>query len=93
MVPQFGRVSPSRLEKGPDTDSYDERGSESMRASLWEVVRAELHEAEAACRAVLEPQIAAILELGHRLLEAEVLSGPAMVAALRLVNAREASRD
>jgi cell division protease FtsH len=93
LVPKFGRVSPSRLEKGPDSDSYDERGSESMRASLWEVARTELHEAEAACRDVLKPQVSAILELSDRLLEAGVLSGPDLVGALRAVSAREASND
>jgi cell division protease FtsH len=92
LVAGFGRISTDRLEKGPDPDSYDERGSEAMRESIWTSVRAEIELAETACRAVLAPQVAAIDALAAILLEAGGLSGTSLVEALRRVGAQEIDR-
>jgi cell division protease FtsH len=89
LVAGFGRISTHRLEKGPDPDSYDERGSEVMRASIWTSVRAEIELAETACRAVLAPQVKALDALAVILLEAGSLSGASLVEALRRVGAQE----
>jgi ATP-dependent Zn protease len=92
LVSGFGRVSTERIERGPDPDSYDQRGSESMRSALWESVRSEMRAAEAACRAVLEPQGSAIESVARALDAAGSLSGLRLVEALVAADAMEASR-
>lgn len=92
VVPGFGRISTERLERGPDPESYDERGSESMRRVLWASVRREVAAAEVACRAVLSPRRAAIARLAASLSEAGHLSGERLVAALIAAGVEEAGR-
>jgi len=82
LVPEFGRTSTSRFEKGPDDDSYDERGSESMRSLLWDVTRSEIRAAEVACRQVLVQRLPALRVVSERLLRSGALSGADLAAAL-----------
>ena len=92
LVPAFGRISTDRVERGPDPDSYDERGSEAMRKALWESVRAEVSTAESACRDLLSPHSAALERMASRLEIAETLSGARLIKALEASGAPEAGR-
>ena len=92
LVAGFGRISTDRLERGPDPDSYDERGSEAMRKALWTSVRAEVAHAETACRAVLAPNRSTIERLAIALETAGSLSGPRLIDALKAAGATEAGR-
>lgn len=89
LVPAFGRVSTERVERGPDPESYDARGSEAMREALWVSVRNEIQVAEAACRVVLESQRDVINALATALDAAGSLSGARLVAALIESGAKE----
>jgi cell division protease FtsH len=89
LVAGFGRVSTERVERGPDPDSYDERGSQEMREELWRSVRTEVAAAEAACRTTLGSQTTAIDRLARALEEAGTLSGTRLVEVLRAVGAEE----
>ncbi len=91
LVTGFGRVSTERVERGPDPESYDQRGSEAMREALWVSVRNEIEVAEGACRAILAPQRDAIDELANALDAAGSLSGARLVAALIESGAQEAT--
>lgn len=90
LVPSFGRVSTERVERGPDPESYDQRGSEAMRAALWESIRNEMRAAEASCRSVLEPQVAAIEAVARALDAAGGLSGHRLLEVLAAAGASEA---
>jgi cell division protease FtsH len=92
LVASFGRVSTERVERGPDPESYDERGSTLMRDALWSSVRTEVEAAEVACRAVLSPQVEALRQLAVELEAAGTLSGPKLVEAIRAAGATEATR-
>jgi ATP-dependent Zn protease len=92
LVPGFGRVSTERLERGPDPESYDQRGSESMRSALWESVRTEMSAAETSCRSVLESQVGAVEQVAVALDAAGSLSGRNLIETLIDAGAREAVR-
>lgn len=92
LVAGFGRISTERVERGPDPESYDERGSESMRQDLWRSVKALVEEADAACRAVLGPQVEAIDRLAIVIEAAGSLSGNRLVEAVHASGAAEANR-
>jgi ATP-dependent Zn protease len=92
LVGGFGRVATERVERGPDPESYDERGSEAMRSALWESVRSEVSAAETACREVLAAQRDAIERLADALDSAGSLSGARLVTALVEGGATEATR-
>jgi cell division protease FtsH len=82
LLNELGRTSPERLERGPDPESYDVRGSEAMRSALWASVRAEIDGREAHAQAVLERHLGAIVRLADRLTDVGYLSGPALIQAL-----------
>ncbi len=92
VVLGFGRISTERVERGPDPESYAERGSQTMREALWTSVRAEVAAAETACREVLAPQTRAIALLAETLDAAGHLSGERLIAALDAAGVREAVR-
>jgi ATP-dependent Zn protease len=92
LVTTFGRVATERVERGPDPESYDQRGSEAMRGALWESVRAEVSQAESACREVLSRQRGAIEGVATALDAAGSLSGDRLVSALVNAGAAEAER-
>jgi ATP-dependent Zn protease len=92
LVTAFGRVATERVERGPDPESYDQRGSEAMRGALWESVRAEVSQAESACREVLARQRGAIEGVATALDAAGSLSGDRLVSALVNAGAAEAER-
>lgn len=92
LVTGFGRVSTERLERGPDPESYDQRGSESMRSALWKSVRTEMSAAESSCRSVLESQVGAVEQVAVALDAAGSLSGRRLIETLVDAGAREAER-
>lgn len=92
LVMNFGRVAAERVERGPDPESFDQRGSEAMRCALWESVRAEVSAAESACHAVLVSQRQAIERVAAALDATGSLSGARLIAALVDAGAVEANR-
>ena len=92
LVAGFGRISTERLERGPDPDSYDERGSDTMREALWTSVRAEVVAAEATCREVLAPHRSTIERVATELEAAGTLSGRRLVEVLKAAGATEGKR-
>jgi ATP-dependent Zn protease len=92
LVVTFGRISTDRVERGPDPESYEERGSEAMRRTLWLSVQREVEAAEQACREVLSAQTAAIERLAGALEHAGQLSGARLIDAVVAAGVREAAR-
>jgi ATP-dependent Zn protease len=92
VVPGFVRLSTERVERGPEQDSYDERGSEAMRRALWTSVQGEIATAEDAVRGVLAPQSAAIERVAGDLEQSGHLSGQRLIDALLAAGVREAVR-
>jgi hypothetical protein len=74
--PALGPVDLDLLEHGTSSD----RGSEAMRAALWETVQAAAIRQLGLTRALLAPRAPALETLAGRLLEADdwTLSGPAL---------------
>jgi cell division protease FtsH len=92
VVPGFGRISTERVERGPNADSYDERGSEAMRRALWNSVQAEVAAGERAAREVLGPQTLPLERVAAELEAAGHLSGARLIETLLAAGVREAVR-
>jgi hypothetical protein len=92
VVPGFVRISTERVERGPNADSYDERGSEAMRRALWNSVEAEVASAERAAREVMAPQTLPLERVAAELEEAGQLSGGRLIDTLLAAGVREAVR-
>lgn len=77
---ELGPVSVDAIEAGIDSD----RGSERMRAELWELASAECRRIKAVVEAALTPNLVSIEILADRLVDAPdlTLSGPALTEAL-----------
>lgn len=77
---ELGPVSVDAIEAGIDSD----RGSERMRAELWELASAECRRIKTAVEAAMAPNLASIEALADRLVDAAdlTLSGPVLTEAL-----------
>ena len=82
LLADFGRVSPERMERGPDPESYELRGSDTMRSSLYRSVRAEIRRQEDRARRVLRSNERAVRAVAERLVAAHALTGAALIDAL-----------
>jgi cell division protease FtsH len=91
LLKAFGRASPDRIEEGREGSRDGLRGSEAMRASLWNAVHAEIAGQEARARDVLQPHRAAIEALAEKLLQVGSLAGATLIAAIRDLGVPEAT--
>lgn len=78
--PDLGAVSIDTIEQG----SYSDRGSERMRAQLWEVASAECRRIKAEVEAALHANTSSIEAIAQRLVNAPdlTLSGPVLASLL-----------
>jgi hypothetical protein len=77
------------MERGPSPDSYETRGSEAMRSTLWRAVREEIEAEADRARRELALRRAAVERLAETLQRAGSLSGARLVEALREAGAEE----
>jgi cell division protease FtsH len=89
LLDTFGRASFERMERGPSPDSYETRGSEAMRSTLWRAVREEIEAEADRARRELALRRAAVERLAETLQRAGSLSGARLVEALREAGAEE----
>jgi cell division protease FtsH len=92
LLSRLGPVSTDRVERGPDGEAYEPRGSEAMRAELWSIVRDELRHLESETQEILARERDAIIRLADALLAAGTLSGAGLLDALRHSGATEMPR-